>query len=169
MDFLADHFARVADMTARNIPIIRGIFFDVGGTLDAENGLVWEFAKWNHASKVLRPTRVFTRDADDAALQLELAKRDISQIGADTLDPKSATYNAAYMQQHQHNLAAQNQLEDKSLFKPIPAYVLELVVDDSKPLIEGVLGAPMVLTHWNPYDRDVYAYLRERRYESFKP
>lgn len=171
MSMLLDHFQKMHAFHERGLPINRGLYLDVGGTLITRgiNQPLWDFAVWNHKKKFLGPNIVFSGDLRDAGDILQKAGADLNALGVTEVSPKQWTYNRAFNEQHAFNRAAMNNVEDKKTFEGIPAYSLELVVDDSPPLNDGIKDCGMVISWWNPRDGDVRDFLENRRYTDFTP
>ena len=171
MSLLADHFARVEALRAQGLPVIRGVFFDVVGTIDRGelNEPLIAFAAWNNRHKMLGDNCVFSTDADYSRKILKEKNFDFTIFGGEEIAFKQRTYNEAFNMHCSDNLGLRNALceEDRPNFAPRQSHCLELVIDDSAPYKEGIKGLPLVVTWWNPDDAAVQAFLQNKEYENF--
>lgn len=173
MSILHDHFNRVRQMAALNLPITQGVYVDVGGTLIGRklNQPLVEFLQWNNAHGLLGKNHLFTSDMIHSQELIAEEKFDLASIGVEALQHKYAAYNEAFNKQHQHNLAVIKDCtaEEKAAFVGQPAHALALVIDDNPHNKEGIKGAAMVISTWDPYDDAVKEFLAQKHYLDFTP
>ncbi len=173
MSILHDHFEKVRQMEAQGIPITRGVFYDVGGTLvtfNANQPLI-DFAKWNDERKYLGDNHVFSGDINHAREMLNEYNVDTASFGVEELVYKQRTFNEALARQHDDNVALSKLLPEagRTGFIARPSHSLELIIDDSAPLLEGIMDAGLVVTWWDPRDPKVREFLEQKHYLDFKP
>ncbi len=173
MGILREHFNRVRRMAALNLPVTDGVYVDVGNTLIGfqVNRPLVEFLQWNNTHGLLGKNHVFTSDITHSRELITQENFDLASIGVDALQPKYAAYNEAFNKQHQHNLAviAGYSAEEKITFIGQPAHALALVIDDMPHHKQGIKGAAMALTTWDPYDDAVKDFLARKEYLAFQP
>lgn len=178
MSILEKHFERVAELEKQGIPIIRGVFFDVYGTLvdlSKARDEVVAFAMWNAENKLFPEQTIFSRDIKDAKDLLNSAKLTPEHFGLQSFEEvksKQRIFNDAYTKQHTDNIPLWEAFEKANGtdngFVARPSYCLELVIDDSPPLRQGVMDSNLVVTHWNPDDPEVERFLKQDKYMDCK-
>ncbi len=176
MSILEQHFERVREMEAKGIPIIRGVFSDAGRTLidpyefEDSGGInlnLWRFLKWCHDTGTA-PITILSGDPEGMQAEFNKLGINLNEIDAAGIRKKSDTFHDAYVRQKQDNNAIYEGLERKSDFKARASYVLELVIDDMFPWdANGILDTgKLALTHWDPMDPEVRAFLASEEYKT---
>lgn len=183
MSLLHDHFEKVRALQSQGIPIKPGLHIDVGGTLikirGADQALV-EFAQWNHEKKYLGPNYLFSRDWADAESMLAEHNFDIATIGVEPYSfqdkprqvrAKQRIYSDTHDLWDKDNKAIKAALpkDQQAAYEPRPSHLLQIVLDDEKPLYEDTMGVRLALTWWDPYDKEVRAFLDQKQYLDFTP
>lgn len=183
MSLLHDHFEKVCALQQQDILITPGLHIDVGGTLAKIEGIdqsIVEFAQWNHAKKYLGPNYLFSANWKDAEEMLAERGFDSVTIGVEPytfkdqprqVRSKQRLYSDAYSLWDENNKVLKEALpkDQQAAYRPCPSYCLQLVLDDEPPLYEDTMGVRLALTWWDPYDKEVRAFLDQKQYLDFTP
>lgn len=175
MHLLQKHFEKVRKIEETGLPVRRGVYYDVGGTLI--QGLppaVYEplvlFARWSQAHKIFSNQTIFTNDLVHSGELIKRAGLDVKEFGVERAVPKQRIYNETERLQIEHNAPRYDTLEtaeEKGAYIPEAVHCLELVVDDKEPE-KGIKDTDMVVTWWNPHNPDIKRFLENKEYLGFK-